>query len=443
MKSQPPVDDGGNEIIKILLVDDIQDARDGIQRLLSFEQDFRVVGSAVNGREGVRKAQELQPDIVIMDINMPDMDGLEAASRITKALPFVGVIMMSVQDDPDYLQRAMLAGARFFLSKPPSTDQLYNTIRNVYEQYRPIREKFQRLSDPSLFREEEKKPTTPGTRAGKVIAVYSPTGGAGCTTIATNLASGLMRENVKTLLVDGDVEFGDVGAFLDLRSQSTLADLVEAANDIDAEFFDNIVATHNSGMRVLLAPPRPNIGQEIRDQNPEVVATIIEQVRHFYDFTVVDTPKAINHITASIMDVADRIVLLVTPTLPAIKNVRVVLDLFDRSGIPREKAMLIVNKAIENPTRHQKAHPTPDRIEKYLNQPIRGIVPLVEEYFILNAINKGVPVIAMREQNKPIIKRLMDLADTIQTELVGEAEEETDTEILRGGKRFSFPFGNR
>lgn len=443
MKPQPPVDDGGNEFIKILLVDDIQDARDGIQRLLSFEQDFRVVGSAVNGREGVRKAQELQPDIVIMDINMPDMDGLEAASRITKALPFVGVIMMSVQDDPDYLQRAMLAGARFFLSKPPSTDQLYNTIRNVYEQYRPIREKFQRLSDPTLFKEEEKKPKTPGTRAGKVIAVYSPTGGAGCTTIATNLASGLMKENVKTLLIDGDVEFGDVGAFLDLRSQSTLADLVEAANDIDAEFFDNIVATHNSGMRVLLAPPRPNIGQEIRDQNPEVVATIIEQVRHFYDFTVVDTPKAINHITAAIMDVADRIVLLVTPTLPAIKNVRVVLDLFDRSGIPREKAMLVVNKAIENPTRHQKAHPTPDRIEKYLSQPIRGIVPLVEEYFILNAINKGVPVIAMREQNKPIIKRLMDLADVIQADLVGEVEEETDTEILRGGKRFSFPFGNR
>ena len=91
--------DDGSDSITIILVDDIQDARDGIQRLLSFEQDFKVVGTAENGRQGVALVQELQPDIVIMDINMPDMDGLEAASRITKALPFVGVIMMSVQDD--------------------------------------------------------------------------------------------------------------------------------------------------------------------------------------------------------------------------------------------------------------------------------------------------------------------------------------------------------
>ena len=101
--------------ITILLVDDIAETRESIKKLLAFEPDFKVVGSAENGRQGVELAKELRPDIIIMDINMPDMDGLEAASMITKTLPAAGVIMMSVQNDSDYLQRAMLAGARFFL----------------------------------------------------------------------------------------------------------------------------------------------------------------------------------------------------------------------------------------------------------------------------------------------------------------------------------------
>jgi len=130
---------GAESGITILLVDDIADTRESIKKLLAFEQDFQVVGSASNGREGVELAKELKPDIVIMDINMPDMDGLEAAGLITKAVPTTGVIMMSVQSDHDYMQRAMLAGARFFLAKPVNMDQLYSTIRNVYQQYETIR----------------------------------------------------------------------------------------------------------------------------------------------------------------------------------------------------------------------------------------------------------------------------------------------------------------
>ncbi|QPC80588.1 response regulator [Phototrophicus methaneseepsis] len=436
--------DDGNDTIDILLVDDIQDARDGIQRLLSFEQDFRVVGTASNGREGVALAQEHQPDIVIMDINMPDMDGLEAASRITKALPFVGVIMMSVQDDPDYMQRAMLAGARFFLSKPPSTDQLYSTIRNVYEQYSPIRERFRRMNDPSALLmdpTEENRPDD-GTRAGHIVVVYSPSGGTGCTTIATNLASGLMKEDVKTLLVDADLEFGDVGTFLDLRSQSTISELADKTDDLDAEYFDSIVATHNSGIRVLLSPSLPNVGADIRELNPDAVTSIIEQIRYYYDFVVVDTSCNIDAVVASLLEIATKIVLVVTPTLPAIKNVKLVLDLLTKSDVSNDKVALVVNKAIENPSRNQRAHPTPERISNYLKMPVVGSIPLSEEYFILNAINKGVPVIAMRDPNKPIVKRLLELADTIYSDMMGSLVEEAETEKPKE-KRGLFSFGNR
>lgn len=434
--------DDGNDSITIVLVDDIQDARDGIQRLLSFEQDFKVVGTAENGRQGVALVQELQPDIVIMDINMPDMDGLEAASRITKALPFVGVIMMSVQDDSDYMQRAMLAGARFFLSKPPSTDQLYNTIRNVYEQYAPIRERFRRMNDPSAMLmdpTDEKRPDD-GTRAGHVIVVYSPAGGTGCTTIATNLASGLMKEDIKTLVVDADLEFGDVGTFLDLRSQSTIAELADKTDDLDAEYFDSVVATHNSGIRVLLSPALPNVGADIRELNPDAVSAIIEQIRYYYDFVVVDTSHNIDAVVAGLLELASKIVIVVTPTLPAIKNVKLVLDLLEKSNVNKDKVALVVNKAIENPSRHQRAHPTPDRISNYLKMDVTASIPLTEEYFILNAINKGVPVIAMRDPNKPIVKRLLELSDTLYGSMMGTLVENQEAEKSKE-RRGLFSFG--
>lgn len=441
-KAPAPKDDGGKVTIKILLVDDIAETREGIKKLLAFEQDFKVVGSAGNGREGVELAKELKPDIVIMDINMPDMDGLEAASRITKAVPTIGVIMMSVQDDPDYMQKAMLAGARFFLTKPVTMDQLYNTIRSVYQQYEPIRRQMAIFNQPGYQPIMEDSASSSGGRPGNVIVVYSPQGGAGCTTIATNLASGLMKEGIKVLLIDADLEFGDVGAFLDLRSQSTLSDAVENAADLDVDYFDSIVVTHSSGLKVLLGPQRPSIGADIREGQPDAVNSIIQQVKGYYDFVVVDTSTSIDAVIAGLLETATKILLVTTPTLPSIKNTRLVLDMFVESGFPNNKTALVLNRAIENPARHQRGIPTPDKIQSYLKRPLEGVIPLVDETIILNAINKGVPVIAYdRDQTKAPTKQYMKLADHLFNAMMGV--EETDTaEPNETQKKWSL-FGNR
>src|SRR3970040_857062 len=90
-------DAGAGKEISILLVDDIPETRESIKKLLGFEPDLKVVGTAGTGREGVKLAKELRPDIIIMDINMPDMDGLEATAIIKRDVPTAGVIIMSVQ----------------------------------------------------------------------------------------------------------------------------------------------------------------------------------------------------------------------------------------------------------------------------------------------------------------------------------------------------------
>ncbi len=415
---------GEKRIITILLVDDIPETRENIKKLLAFEPDFKVIGAAANGREGVEMAKELRPDIIIMDINMPDMDGLQAANQITKAVPTAGVIMMSVQTDTDYIRKAMLAGARNFLAKPVNMDELYETVRNVYDQYEPIRHQMSQMSEMIL--EDRKKVRGEGERAGHIIVVYSPQGGAGCTTIATNLASGLMKEGIKVLLVDADLQFGDVGVFLNMHGQATLLELAESVEDLDTELFENIVMVHDSGLKVLLAPPRPEQADIIIRDNPDAVASILEKVRSNYDFIVVDTSSHLDETLASLLDIATRIVLITPPTLPGIKNARLMLDLFDQLGYPPEKACLVVNRAVDDRQRRQGGI-SAEKIQSYLKRPVREKIPLVEERIILNAVNKGVPVIAAeRDTNKPPSKQYIALADALMAELMGDLEEEAE-----------------
>src|SRR5512143_105505 len=122
--------------IRVLVVDDIIETRENVRKLLFFEDDIEIVGTASNGREGVEQAGQLQPDVVLMDINMPGMDGIAASEAIAAQHPNVQVVMMSVQGEADYLRRSMLAGAREFLIKPFSSDELTSSIRQVYTRER-------------------------------------------------------------------------------------------------------------------------------------------------------------------------------------------------------------------------------------------------------------------------------------------------------------------
>src|SRR6476619_4477154 len=122
--------------IRVLIVDDIPETRDHLTKLLGFEADMTVVGAASSGREAIALATSLQPDVVLMDINMPDMDGITATEQLSSAVPSAAVVMMSVQGEADYLRRSMLAGAREFLVKPFSSDELSTSIRQVWSRER-------------------------------------------------------------------------------------------------------------------------------------------------------------------------------------------------------------------------------------------------------------------------------------------------------------------
>src|SRR5512146_3448442 len=129
------------EKVRVLIVDDVADTRENVRKLLQFESDIDVVGAARSAMEGIQLSQELDPDLVLMDINMPDLDGISATEAIRQKSPHTQVVILSVQGDQNYMRRAMLAGARDFLTKPPMGDELISAVRRAAEMARVERSK--------------------------------------------------------------------------------------------------------------------------------------------------------------------------------------------------------------------------------------------------------------------------------------------------------------
>jgi two-component system response regulator NreC len=119
------------EQIRILLADDHNIIRDGMRLLLERQAGFAVVGEAADGREVVQLAQEQAPDVVVMDIAMPNMNGIEATRRIIERRPDIGVVILSMHDDESYVIRSLKAGARAYLLKDAVKTDLIAAIQAV------------------------------------------------------------------------------------------------------------------------------------------------------------------------------------------------------------------------------------------------------------------------------------------------------------------------
>ncbi len=387
--------------IRVLIIDDVPETRENLKKLLMFEHDMEVVGAAATAEEGIRLARDLQPDVVLLDINLPGMSGISAVEQIMEVAPLTQVVMMSVQSDADYLRRAMLAGARDFLAKPFSADELVATVRRVHRTRRP----------PPVL-----PPTGPlpgggrGTQ-GKVVAVYSPKGGVGTTLIAVNLAVALQKPERRVALIDASLPFGDIGVFLNLQGPRSIADLARL-EEIDPEAFTLSLVSHVSGLKVLLAPPRPELAEYV---TAEAMKRILNMARTLFDIVVMDTTTQPTDTTLLILDEADQIVLVVTPDVPTIKNARLFFDVITQLNYPPQKTLMILNKM------DRRFGITAEMVEQALKHPVGAQIPW-DEITVLNSINKGAPLVAQR--SKPIVQAILQLAGRVEEALFAPQEVE-------------------
>jgi two-component system NarL family response regulator len=124
--------------IRLLLVDDHALFRKGLVSLLKREDDFQVVAEAEDGAEAIKKAKQLKPDLVLMDIHMPGTDGIEATRRIREMLPGTRVVILTVSEDDKDLFEAIKCGAHGYLLKKLEPEELYAMLRGVFEGEAPI-----------------------------------------------------------------------------------------------------------------------------------------------------------------------------------------------------------------------------------------------------------------------------------------------------------------
>ena len=117
--------------ISVLIADDHTIVRSGVRLLLEAETDIRVVGEALNGREALELAESLQPDVVLMDITMPEMDGLEATKQLKTRFPHINVLVLTMHRSDDYFFEMLKAGASGYILKGAKTSELIDAVRIV------------------------------------------------------------------------------------------------------------------------------------------------------------------------------------------------------------------------------------------------------------------------------------------------------------------------
>ncbi|TMB63062.1 MAG: response regulator [Chloroflexi bacterium] len=388
------------EKIRILIVDDIADTRENLAKLIGFEPDMTVAGTAGGGQEAVTLAKKERPNVILMDINMPDMDGITATEIISNTVPESPIIMMSVQGEQDYLRRSMLAGAREFLVKPFSADELINAIRHVHELEKVRRARYAPLA-PAAGTQVAGAAAAPAVETGKIISFFSPKGGVGRTTIATNLAVALHQSTEKpVVLVDGSLPFGDIAVILNMSPKAkTIADLIGSFEQTDADVVESILVQHSTGIKVLLAPPTPESTELITGAH---IKHVLEILRQRYAYVIVDTWPSYGEQVITMLDAADVVLSLMTLEITSLKNIRVFMEVVEKLGYSQDKVQLVANR--NDSSGGIKA----SDVEASLGRKIPHTIVSDGRTLVL-AVNRGVPFVISHKDSQ-VSKDIFSLA---------------------------------
>lgn len=375
-----------SEKIKIIIVDDSPDTREGLKKFISLESDIEIIGEAENGKEAIIQIKQLRPDIVLMDINMPEMDGISATEIISQEMPDVGIIILSVQGEQEYLRKAMVSGANDYLVKPFSPDELINSIRKT-------KANITRKKRPPLSPPED-------TPKGEVITVVGTKGGVGKSLIATNLSVALKQiTKEKVAIVDLNLQFGDIAVMLNISPAYTILDVASTKGALDIEVLEKYLLVHSTGIKVLSAPSRPADADLI---SGELVKNILDLLKKEGYKVIVDTAGYFTDCLLSALDLSDLVLLITTLDLPTIKNSKIALDTIRQLNYPLDKIKIILNRS-DSQTGLSYQH-----IEDTLKFKITTFIPS-DGKRVIPAVNSGVPFV-YNDPGAEISKAINNLA---------------------------------
>ncbi|MGE5398737.1 MAG: AAA family ATPase [Chitinophagales bacterium] len=384
--------------IRVVITDDISQTRENVRMLLELEKNIKVVGEAGNGDEALELVRVTNPDVVLMDVNMPIMDGIRATELLSVHFPQVAVIIISVQGEQEYMKKAMMAGAKEYITKPFTADELTSTIKRVVE----------------LERKRKVNVAVPGPSEVKkhqpqLITVFGTKGGVGKTSIAVNLAIALSHKSrERVALVDLDLQAGDVSVMMNIYPKRTIAELVQEKTELDMELLETYLCERN-GVKILSAPNKPELAETVNEDN---VARLLKALIGSYDYVVVDTASFFNDVTLVALDMADCIFMVTTPDLPALKNNKRALDVLKHLSL-QAKVKLILNRSATG-----YGVETED-VERALELGIAATFPS-DARLVVTSMNRGLPFILV-EPNSTMARSVHNLLPLVS---LGEEKQE-------------------
>lgn len=355
--------------ITVLIADDVEDTRAGISRLLGLDPEITVIGQAADGQEAVSRTAELKPDVVLMDINMPVMDGISATEEISFRSLDTSVIIMSVQEENEYLKKAMFAGARDYIVKPFSNDELVGTIKRVYKL---DQEKRRGAAQKALNSDPQ------------IVSFFGTKGGVGKTTLAINTAVALRQATRShVVLVDLDLQFGDVAAAMNIRPRQSIADLVQESSEIDRELLENYLLVHKpTGVKVLCAPLKPEHAEIVSQSDVERILTVL---RENYQYIIVDTACWFSDPVLTALEMSNRIFMVTALDVLTVKNTKMALHIMETLNM-HGLTQVVLNSTDENMGMKR------EDLERALGCDVSFSMPNNDKIAV-SALNKGIPFI--------------------------------------------------
>ncbi|NUT37960.1 MAG: AAA family ATPase [Hamadaea sp.] len=356
-------------------------------------EDTSVVGTADELVEAINADRgEL---LVVLGPSTPLAEAVGFAQQCRVRRPALGVVLLRQFLDVNVMTEALRAGVREVVDSNDPAAVLAACARSK-----------------DLSRQLASKPHVNGAAVptsgvpggdeladGQVITVFAAKGGVGKTTTAINLAVALAEGGKRRVcLMDMDLSFGDIAILTQLAPEKTIADAIPVADRIDETGFRTLLTPYRSGLDVLLAPVQPAIAEDIGRQ---LISDLIQLARDSFDFVVIDTASAFTEQMLAALDATHHYILVTTPEIPALKNTRVTLDMFDLLDYRKEARTILLNRA------DSKVGLSHADIEKVIRVPIGVHVPSSRDVPV--SANVGVPL-AVSHPSHPVTLAIKELA---------------------------------
>jgi pilus assembly protein CpaE len=315
-----------------------------------------------------REFLEQPADVVIVACSAGEETATHMVDRAVKHRPDRPVIVMTESSPNGFLRLAFEAGADDVITLPQPPGEVAFTLQKVIARRKGL--------------------AVPGKASAQLIAVLGPKGGTGKTLIATNLAVALAQRDANVVLVDLDLQFGDIGLALGLSPERTMYDLMKAGPPFDHEKLDRHLIRHSSGVKVLIAPTRPDQASAV---SIDFLRDVYASLRTMCDAVIVDTPPGFTPEVIATIDVSGEVCMVGMLDSLSLKNTKLGLETLDLMGYDTERVSLVLNRA------DSRVGITPDDVSTIVGRQPDIFIPSDRE--IPRSINDGPPIVAAKPQS--------------------------------------------